>query len=222
MSKQKKQTVIAGDDFVCPDYDAIDLAREELDALAQEGTVEAIKKIEDYVAREQDWDIKTWAELALSKAKRCYYSPRNVREEKDFLLVKMIDQKENKNSIVSAKIAATKLELRRLALDKSVYDELKKGKNKKAIEESEFGFSEDYKVTVQSRLSALEDELSFNLAWIDAARKMIVNKKFTDIPQDVLRGIELDGEKGNFWIDNVFCPSSEYNDSEIKIEDIPF
>src|SRR3989339_1716851 len=121
MSKHKKKTIVVDDSFVCPDYDAIDKARGELDVLAREGTVEAIKKIEDYVAREQDWDIKTWAELALSEAKRCYYSPRNEREEKDFLLVKMIDQKENKNSAVSTKIAAAKLELRRLALDKSVY-----------------------------------------------------------------------------------------------------
>lgn len=217
MSKHKKKTINTDDSFVCPDYDAIDKARKELDVLAQEGTVEAIRKIEDFVAKEQNWEIKGWAELALSEAKRCYYSPRNEHEENDFLLAKMIDEQESKNLDILGKIDAAKLELRQLALKKSVCDRLKKEEK-----DSEYGFSEDYRTTVRSRLSELENELSFGSSWIAEAKKMIKNKKFKDIPQDVMASIHLGGEGNNFWVDEMSFPPSDCDCSEIEPVDIPF
>lgn len=217
MSKHKKKITNTDDNFGCPDYDAIDKARKKLDVLAKDGTVEAIKKIEDWVAREQNWDIKTWAELALSEAKRCYYSPRNELEENDFLLAKMVKDRENISLVILSKIDAIKLELRQLALKKSVCDRLKKEEK-----ESEYGFSDDYRITVRSRLSELENELSYSASWIAEAKKMIKNKKFKDMPQDVMGSIHLSGEGNNFWVDEMSCPSSNCDCSETEPVDIPF
>lgn len=218
MSKQKKQIVASvDDDFVGPDYDAIDKARKELDELARKGTVEAIEKIEDFVAKEQNWEIRGWAELALSEAKRCYYSPSNEREENDFLLAKMISERESRNLDILGRIDAAKLELRRLALKKSVCDRLKKKEK-----DSEYGFSEDYRITVRGRLSELENELSYGASWIAEAKKMIKNKKFKDMPPDVMESIHLGGEGNNFWVDEMFGPPSNCGCSEIEPIDIPF
>ena len=89
-----------------------------LNAWAREGTLESIKKIEDFIAKTKNWHVLSYAELALSEATRIYYSPKNKQEEKEFFLAKMIYDEEKRaqrlmNEADEAKLVLEKVKIER-------------------------------------------------------------------------------------------------------------
>ena len=103
-----------------------------------------------------------------------------------------------------------------------MYDELAKSPvGKKNWADWQYCFSEDYYLGEQKQYDEAVENLAYINAWLDTARKLIKNKKFLNVPEDVWSHVHWDGDKHLFWTDEMTCPSpDEYE--EIGVEDIPF
>ncbi len=190
----------------------------QLQQWAHEGSQESLKKLEDFIVKEKNKDLRDYANLAYNEALYFYYSPQNEQDENDFLLSKMIKNREDRFWRLMSEADAAKLELKKLDLERKVHLQLLRhlGKDKKREEDWKYNFSEDYYVTVKNKLIESEDELAYESRWFEEARKMIKNKKYLKVPEEVFEHTHWDGEGGTFWEDEF--PEPE----EIKSADIPF
>lgn len=203
-----------------PDKDKKTMAT--LNAWAREGTLESIKKIEDFIVKTEDWRALSYAELALSEAMRIYYSPQNKQEEKEFILAKMIYDKEGRVQELMSEADEAKLVLEKMKIEREVHDELAQSPvGKKNWDDWQYCFSEDYYLGEQKQYDEAVENLAYASAWMEAARKLIKDKKYLAVPEDVWGHAQWDGDGHLFWIDEMTCPPpDEY--AEIGVEDIPF
>lgn len=175
------------------------------------------KKAKDFIVKEKNKDLRDYADLAYNEALYFYYSPQNEQDEKDFLLSKMIKNREDCFWRLMSEADAAKLELAKLDLKRKVHLHLLShlGKDKKR-EDWKYNFSEDYYVLVKNKLITSEDEIAYESRWLEEAGKMIRNKKYLEVPDEVFEHTHWDGEGKTFWEDEF--PRQE----EIKSADIPF
>lgn len=189
----------------------------QLQQWAHEGSHESLKKLEDFIVKEKNQDLRDYANLAYNEALYFYYSPQKEQDEKDFLLSKMIKNREDCFWRLMGEADAAKLELKKLDLERKVHLRLLShlGKDKKC-EDWKYNFSEDYYVTVKNNLIKSEDEIAYESRWLEEARKMIRNKKYLEVPDEVFEHMHWDGGGKTFWEDEFT------SQEEIKSEDIPF
>jgi len=205
----------------------------ELDKWVHQGTAESLKKIDEYIRKCGPGEKRDFAEMARGEAEFWYYSPRNEKDEEQYVLAKIIRQKEKDAFKLEMKIESAKVELRRLNWDKKIHEKLLKKLDAKRKEEWKYNFSEDYASMVERRLNELEDNLSYEKAWIKEARKMITLKKYSDVPDRVFSSVFVDDDFGSFWdeededgdhdnMDFPVCPSCGSDDVIPEPHEIPF
>jgi len=172
--------------------------KKQLIKLAHESSEESLKKISEIVAETKDGELKKFAGFAYDEGEFLYYTPQNEREEKELLLAKMIWEKEDRLDNLMAKADNAKFEIRKLDLDREVYQKiLAKNKN------YEYWFSEDYYTTVKNKLAELEEDMAYESLWVAEARKSIKTEKYKNIPADFFYHFHFDGESGTFWEDGL-------------------
>ncbi len=185
---------------------------------AHEGSEASLKKLSDFILKEKDKDLREFAQLAYDEAEYLYYSPRNEKEEQEFLLAKMAQERDTRLWELLVKADAAKLELQRLEADRRVHRKLmldfKKQKKKTSVtEEWQYRFSEDYCQTVRHRLQELEDDIAYESAWLAVAKGMITTKRFLKIPAEFWEHVHWDGEGDTFWVDGMDdSPASDMED----------
>jgi len=186
---------------------------------AHEGSEASLKKLSDFIIKEKDKDLREFAQLAYDEAEYLYYSPRNEKEEQEFLLAKMVHERDTRLWELLSKADAAKLELQRLDADRRVHHkimlDLKKQRPKTSIaEEWQYRFSEDYCQTVQHRLQELEADIVYESAWLAVAKGMITTKRFLKIPAEFWEHVHWDGEGDTFWVDGTDnAPASDMEDA---------
>jgi hypothetical protein len=165
---------------------------------AHQGTWESLCKINDFIDKNKDKELKGFAETARDEASFFYYSPNSESEETDFLIAKMIQKREKYCDNLMRRIEAGKLEIDRLKIDKKITQKL--FKTKKINDECVYKYCEDYAGLVAGRLEEFKEELEYENNWIEVAQTLIKNKKYLDIPYDVLDSFHLDGEDDSDWM----------------------
>lgn len=187
---------------------------------AHEGSEASLKKLSNFILKEKDSDLREFAQLAYDEAEYFYYSPKGEKEEQEFLLAKMVYERDTRLWELLVKADAAKLELQRLDADRRIHRrlmlELKKKMKMKLAEEWQYRFSEDYCQMVQHRLQELENDIAYESAWLAQAKAMITTKRFTNIPADFWEHVHWDGEGNTFWTDDMD------NDPANDIEEPPF
>ncbi len=175
--------------------------------LAHQGTKEAIDKIEKIIKNTKDSDLIGFAGCALDECYFIYLMPDNEEEERDFLLAKMIDQKENK--IIDLEIKAGKLEGRtkRLAIKQEVHEKIIQTSNKDSRwREWRYQISINAPRFVQERLQEIRDDIEYEEAWVKTAQDTIQNEKYKKIPYGMIKNIhsidDPDDEDEDDWL---FC-----------------
>lgn len=172
----------------------------QLTKWAHEGTKESIDNILDFINKTKDDDLKGFAHCAYEEASYFYYGPQNDDEESDFLLAKMILNKEKEIETLLCRIESGEFKIKRLKLDERVHHQLLKKPN--LSEDWKYRFSEDYFGLCEGRVEELKDDIAYNKAWIEAAKKLIKHKKYQTIPEDVLLSIHFDWEDDSFPFEN--------------------
>ncbi|MBU4331806.1 hypothetical protein KKD19_04020 [Patescibacteria group bacterium] len=182
----------------------------QLNDLAHAGTKESMDKLTDFIIKEKNEKLRGYANCALEEAEYMYYSPFSPKEEKEFLLAKMIHENEEHLWKSMAKADNARLELDRLDLDKKIHSKIMKSKNSNKREDWQYRFSEDFRTMVEGRLQELDDEIFYTGAWLEQAKKMITLEKYKNIPDYVIEHIHLDAEAESFW------PEDYYDDVDDK------
>lgn len=191
-TKRQKQSKKAG----ASAKKAKNKTEKQLIKLAHEGSEKSLKKISEIAAKTKDGGLIKFAGFAYDEGEFLRYAPKNEREEKELLLAKMIKDKEDYVDTLMMKADSAKLEIKKLDLDREVYEKIL-AKNK----EYEYWFSEDYYMTVKNKLAELEEDMSYESLWIAEARKSIKTEKYKNIPVDFFYHFHFDGEGGSFWED---------------------
>ncbi|MBU1032489.1 MAG: hypothetical protein ABII13_01080 [Patescibacteria group bacterium] len=173
----------------------------QLQEWAHSGTKESIEKIKNVLSQKNNKEVEITAELAYDEALYFYYSTSNEQEERDFLLAKMIHEKEEPLWKLECKIGAAKLELQKLELDKAVNNAIMSDESSNLPDDWKYRFSKDYYMTVKHRLLELEDELAYNEFWIKIAKELIKSDKFKNIPPRVFEGQHWNYEDVCIWGD---------------------
>lgn len=189
----KKEVVVAKNE----------LSESELQKLAHAGTIEAIEKIEKYIEIEKDLEKSAYAEMALEECEMFYYHPTNEKEEEDFMLCELIRRKED--DIVDKMMKLEKLELimEKSELERKVHEKvLKKYKDKK--EEWKYNWLPDYVLWEGNRLGEIKEEISYDEAWVNEAKKMITVDRYKDIPVSYLSHFDF-GFEEEFYEDDCDC-----------------
>ena len=91
---------------------------------------------------------------------------------------------------------AAELEIKYLKLEQLVDTKIKNQNIDK------FKSSCDYRKIVENRLEDINSEIKYLETWIEFARKKIQDKKYHDIPMDILNSIHYDAEGLSFWDDD--------------------
>jgi hypothetical protein len=184
----------------------------ELDKLVHQGTAESLKKIDEYIRKCGPGEKRDFAEMAREEAEFWYYSPRNEKDEKEYVLAKVIRKYENNVSRLEIKMMAAEAELKRLAWEKNIHDKLMKKLDAKKREAWKYNYIEDFSLMTKRRLAELKDSVDYDKAWIAEARKMITLKKYTNIPDRVFASIFADDDLGSCWDDDCECKEDEDDD----------
>ena len=167
---------------------------------AHKGDLESVENLQKFIAREKNKYLFGQAECALEEASYYYYSPEdgNQQEREDFILRKMILEKEDYIIDLLGKKDVAYLAIEKIDIEAKVYKDLTK--NNKKVHNLWFGcVSPDYKAIVESKLDDLKNEIDYWEKWIEQAQKSIKIEKYKNIPLEVLESIHLDGEGLSFW-----------------------
>jgi len=183
-----------------------DGVKSRLVQLAHEGTQESIEKIAQIIRHEKNPDLVGFAKCAYDEASFFYYDPMSEAEEKDFQLAKMIRERGMRIDDLEHELESKSLEWQRIQIEKEVHAQMVNA-NPKSVD-LRYRLSEDMIGMAKRNLSEIEEEIRYEEAWIQTARKMIKTKKFQTIPTDVLDSIHLDGQ-----IDDDDCPWPDENEA---------
>lgn len=178
----------------------------QLQAWAHEGSRKSLDKIIDFINREKDEELRAYAEIARGEAGYFYYAPNSDEEENDFLTAKQIMNRELECIELKYRIEAGELAVQKESIDIKINEKLMREKG--ADQDWKYRNPKFYAGFIENRLEELKEDLKFNQAWIKAARKTIKNKKYIDIPFDMLSHIHLDIEDLN-WMDDSMEPDED-------------
>lgn len=175
----------------------------QLHEWAHAGTKEGLEKLEDFIVKEKNQDLRDYADIAYHEASYFYYSPQNDKQEKEFRLAKMIKERDDKLWKKISQVDSAKFELEQLELEKEIHTKVVKSAKKVQHKKNwPHNFSQNYYQIVKNRLQTIENEIAYQAAWLKQAKKMITTKKYQDIPEDIFNHIHFDGEGGSFWTDS--------------------
>lgn len=190
----------------------------DLQKLAHAGTKEAIAKLEAYMESENNLDKKAYAEMALEECEFFYYQPQNEKEERDFLLCKIISEYQLRLDKLEMKVNETLAYLEKYELEQDIHKKvLDSHKNKK--EDWEYRHMDDFAVWDRNHLNELEDDMVYKKAFIDAAKKMILTPKYKNgIPERHISHYDF-GFGGDEFEDDCcdeVCPKCGSDDIDFK------
>ncbi len=157
--------------------------------LSHVGTKEAIAELEVIVAKEKNEDIRQQAQLALEECQFFYYSPETPEEEKEFLLLKLIDKREEE-------LFEEEMELDRFLFQEEEKDisaeitkkliEKTKDKKQKEVYQEFLMEIPDVLTLEGKRKEEMEKSIMFLEAWLEEAYEHITIEKYKNIPPEVL------------------------------------
>jgi hypothetical protein len=189
---------MAGLDFVLFTYfyggmkklsGAREITEAQLRGWGHEGTVESAKKIRDFMDTNEDEELEAYAELAYGDAIYSAYSPKDDKEERDFLLGRMIYKAERRMCDLFVK----KFPLQRKQVEgdvaRAIHGKLMKQLSNAQKEEWKYNFSQDYYTWARGRLEKVEDEIAYLEVWLKQAKKMFVLEKYRNAPSEVYEDI---------------------------------
>jgi hypothetical protein len=171
------------------------LTEGELQGLAHAGTKEAIEKIEKYLQIEEDVEKRAYAQLALEECELFYYQARNERENEEFMLCELIRRREENIMDLMMEEKDIDGRLEKLTLEKKVHEKvLAMHKNKK--KDWEYNWLSDFMTTAEDDLKQIKDQIAYEEAWIEEAKKMITTERYKKMPDRHLEHFDFNfGEK---------------------------
>lgn len=167
--------------------------RDQLMDWAHEGSLEGIDRISEFIERENDPDLIGFAKCAYDEASYNYYIPKNETEEKDFILSKMIYDRELRIDELQIDLMSADLRSQKMEIDKNIHAKVMKSNPKNKL--WEYRFSPDLHTMASDEPEEIRDDIDYELAWIDEAKKSIKTKRYHFIPADVLESVHLDCEE---------------------------
>lgn len=181
------------------------LTDSELQKLAHSATKEAITKIEKYMKSEKEPEKKAMAEMYLEECEFFYYQPSNEKEEQAFMLCVLINNHEKKISKIEMEISRIETKLEKYEMEQAVHEKvLAKHKNK--VNDWQYRRTDDFVVFGNSQLKDLKDDLAYEKAWIEAAKKMISISKYKNcIPERHLSHFDFGFEDDSCCGDSCGC-----------------
>jgi hypothetical protein len=195
-----------------------EIIQQKLTTLAHFGTKDSLTKISEFIATTLDEDLRGFARCAYDEAEFFYYSPENDQEEKEFLIAKMIKEKDDNLLKLEMKAEDIRFDLKELEIDREVNKKmLANSKNKAEKEEWKYLFSEDHFICTQNELAAIESDINYEYAWIAEAEKLIKTEKFKNLPENFFEHVHFDGENKTSNKDEI---EEEFNDLDIPNWDI--
>lgn len=206
----------------------IALTEAQMQKLAHAGTKEAIAKLEAYLGIEKDVEKKGYAEMSLEECEFFYYQPHNEKEEKEFLLCKLINDREVNLSRMEMKIENIKTRLEKFNIEKEVHEKvLVKNKNKK--KEWQYYCMDEFVLPDRNRLEELADTIEYEKAWIKAAKEIIKTQRYKNgIPARHLEHYDFGIEDDELAYDERCDCCDEYHDccdndfNDTSPVDVPF
>jgi hypothetical protein len=191
--RQYKQKVVGLTDVIA-----------QLNQWAEAGTKDALEDLNKFIQNEKNAALRDYAEFVRGEAEYSYYSPQNEQEEKDFLLARLVWRRQEKLWEVEGKADAARLELKELNADRQTHQKLLKNlKDKNKKKEWQYNFSEDYFVMIKQRLEEMEEEIAYETAWLEQARKMVKIKKYQAPPVHIFKHIHFNGDGFSIWEDEM-------------------
>lgn len=202
------------------------ITQAELNKLAHEGTKEAIAKIEAYIKSEKDYDKRTYAQMALEECKYFYYQPNNEKEERDFMLCRLINEHKRHIDDLEAQIDKIRSSLDKFVLEQKVHEQvLARHKNKR--EDWKYRYMDDFVASDRKQLEEITNDIAYKKAWIDVAEKMIASPRYKGgIPERHLSHFNFNddsyGDNGSCDCCDDGCLACDSDDSEQNIKDMAF
>jgi len=203
------------------DDPATEKIKTQLQKWAHEGTKKSLKKLNNFINKKENKDLRWYAEMARDEAELFYYEPKTGEEEKDFLLAGMALADEENIADLEIKIEKVKFESKKLGLEREIYDELMKKSSAQEREEWKYRFAEYYVTADNFGLAGLKEDLIYYQKLAKVTRSLIKTEKYSNIPIRALRNIKLDFEGASFG-DDEGCQDHCCDKKDINIEDIPF
>jgi len=174
--------------------------------LAHQGTKEAIDKITKIIKKSKDSNLVGLAQCALDECYFIYLLPETDEEERDFLLAKMITQKEGRMVDLEIKIDQLQGKLKRHVLKHEVHQNVIQDKDTTEEQKQNWRYQiyEDLYSFEQRRINEYQDNIEYEKAWIRKAQDMIQDEKYKDVPYGMLESIHSFDES-NDLDDDLFC-----------------
>jgi len=165
-------------------------------SLAHAGTKEAVAKLEKLVISERDQDKKEFLKTALEECRQIYFEPKNKKEEEEFILLKIINQKEVRWLREQMKVQGLQEEVRFAKAEMKVQERILKEVSKKEKEMAEIACFAGHDILVwqEDRLAEAEKNLSDIKTWIETAEKMIKTPRYQNLPYDFMESVHFDNE----------------------------
>ena len=203
MSKKVKKEVVV----------VKEISQDELQKLAHSGTKEAIEKIEKYIKTEKDAEKIAYAQIALKECEMFYYQPRNEKEDEEFMLCELIRQREQSIDDMTMKIEGLEIRLEKSDLDGKVHAKiLAKHKNKK--KDWEYNWMPDFVSFEENELPKIKEQIVYDEAWIEEAKKMITTERYKNMPARYLEHFDFNFGEDYFDDEEENCDCEDDCDCE--------
>lgn len=175
-----------------------------LNQLAHAGTEEALEALRKFIRKEENEDLRDYAEIAQEEAEFNYYSPQNEQEEEDFLLARTIWRRQENLWELEGKADSARLELRELDLDRKAHQKLMASlTDKEKIDLWKYNFSEDYYFMIKQRVEELDEKIAYEAVWLEQARQLVKTKKYQTPPVHIFDHIHFDEDYFSMWEDKL-------------------
>ena len=160
---------------------------EEVMMLAHQGTQEALDRIAEHIENATDEEFRDMARLAYIEAELNYYEPKDMEEEHDVLVAKMIHEHEDLLTDLSSEIEVVRFDMEKLAIEREVDQMI-------GVEDADEALGEEYVATLRTELQDLEEAIAYEARWIEAAESLIKHEKYQEVPESFFDHYFFDGE----------------------------
>lgn len=186
------------------------VTREQLLALAHEGTAESLRRLDEFMGSIEDQELQDWAMLAYHEANLLYYTPQNDEEERELLIAKLIFEHEERLIDLLEDIDHLRLSVKKQEIESEVESRLGVTQKKSQEEKEADEWAEGYLLEEDKRaLEETEEQIRHEEAWIDEARKMITVERYKTVPPIFWEFFHFDGEEtgeeDGVWDDDDCC-----------------
>jgi len=131
----------------------------QLNDWAHAGTEDSLRKLEDFIIIEKNKDLREYARIAYDEANYFYYAPNDDKEEREFILARLIKEREEYFWDLMSEADKLKEEIREFEIKKSVHNRLMKKKlPKNILDDWKYNCSDDFIIYERNRLYEIEQE----------------------------------------------------------------